>query len=60
MTELILIDKRTKAVGIVVGLCECFMTIVLSYYVFHTAQKVLNKIILETTSSNEHLIPNKD
>ena len=56
MTDLILIDKRTKTVGIIVGLCECVMTIVLTYYVFHTAKKVLNKIILSTSASNENLI----
>jgi len=60
MTDLILIDKRTKTVGIVVGLCECFMTIVLTYYVFHTAKKVLNKLILETSASNESLIVEKE
>ncbi|CAF0984613.1 unnamed protein product [Adineta steineri] len=56
MTDLILIDKRTKTVGIVVGLCECFMTIILTYYVFHTAKKVLNKLLLETSGSNESLM----
>lgn len=56
MTDLILIDKRTKTVGIVVGLCECFMTLVLTYYVFHTAKKVLNKLLLETSASSECLI----
>lgn len=60
MTDLILIDKRTKTIGIVVGLCECVMTIVLTYYVFHTAKKVLNKIIRDTTVSNESLIPAKE
>lgn len=60
MTDLMLIDKRTKTVGIVVGLCECLMTIVLTYYVFHTAKKVLNKLILETSVSNENLIPIKE
>lgn len=60
MTDLILIDKRTKAVGIVVGLCECLMTIVLTYYVCRTAKKALNKIILETNSSNENLIHIQD
>lgn len=60
MTDLVLIDKRTKTVGIVVGLCECFMTIVLTYYVFHTAKKVLNKIIMETAASNESLLPLKE
>ncbi|CAF2257842.1 unnamed protein product [Rotaria magnacalcarata] len=56
MTDLILIDKRTKTVGIVVGLCECVMTLVLTYYVFHTAKKVLNKLLLETSTSSEALI----
>ncbi|CAF2312107.1 unnamed protein product [Rotaria sp. Silwood2] len=56
MTDLMLIDKRTKTVGIVVGLCECFMTLVLTYYVFHTAKKVLNKLLLETSASSECLI----
>ena len=60
MTDLVLIDKRTKTVGIVVGLCECLMTIVLTYYVFHTAKKVLNKIIMETAASNENLLPMKE
>lgn len=60
MTDLVLIDKRTKTVGIVVGLCECLMTIVLTYYVFHTAKKVLNKLIMETAASNENLIPLKE
>jgi uncharacterized membrane protein (DUF485 family) len=59
MTDLILIDKRTKTVGIVVGLCECFMTVVLTYYVFHTAKKVLNKLILETSASSENLMTAK-
>ncbi|CAF1202647.1 unnamed protein product, partial [Adineta ricciae] len=40
MTDLILIDKRTKTVGIIVGLCECFMTVLLTYYVFRTAKKM--------------------
>ncbi|CAF3797876.1 unnamed protein product [Rotaria sordida] len=56
MTDLMLIDKRTKTVGIVVGLCECLMTLVLTYYVFHTAKKVLNKLLLETSASSECLI----
>jgi uncharacterized membrane protein (DUF485 family) len=60
MTDLILIDKRTKTVGIIVGLCECFMTIVLTYYVFHTAKKVLNKLILETSASSENLMTAKE
>lgn len=60
MTDLMLIDKRTKTVGIIVGLCECFMTIVLTYYVFHTAKKVLNKLLLETSVSSENLIPMKE
>ena len=60
MTDLILIDKRTKTVGIVVGLCECLMTIVLTYYVFHTAKKVLNKLIRETAASNENRILEKE
>jgi uncharacterized membrane protein (DUF485 family) len=60
MTELVLIDARTKAVGIIVGLCECVMTIVLTSYVFHTAKKVLNKILLETGASNENLFPTKE
>ncbi|CAF1106721.1 unnamed protein product [Adineta ricciae] len=42
MTDLILIDKRTKTVGIIVGLCECFMTVLLTYYVFRTAKKTNN------------------
>ncbi|CAF3355570.1 unnamed protein product [Rotaria sp. Silwood1] len=56
MTDLMLIDKRTKTVGIIVGLCECLMTLVLTYYVFHTAKKVLNKLLLETSASSECLI----
>jgi uncharacterized membrane protein (DUF485 family) len=60
MTDLILIDKRTKTVGIIVGLCECFMTIVLTYYVFRTAKKVLKKLILETSESSENLVVVKE
>jgi len=53
MTEIMLIDKRTKTVGIITLLIECVMTIFLTYYVFHTAKKVLNKLILTQTSSNQ-------
>ena len=60
MTDLILIDKRTKTVGIIVGLCECFMTVLLTYYVFRTAKKVLNKLLLETAESSENLIVIKE
>lgn len=60
MTDLILIDKRTKTVGIIVGLCECFMTVLLTYYVFRTAKKVLNKLLLETAESSENLIAVKE
>ena len=60
MTDLMLIDKRTKTVGIIVGLCECFMTVVLTYYVFRTAKKVLNRLLLETAESSENLIVAKE
>ena len=55
MADLILIDNGTKTVGIIVGICECLMAFVLTYYVFHAAKRVLNKLILKTSASNECL-----
>ena len=56
MTDLMLIDKRTQTVGIVVGLSECIMTFILTYYVFRLAKRVLNKLILETSVSNDNFV----
>ncbi|CAF1227116.1 unnamed protein product [Didymodactylos carnosus] len=57
MTDLILIDKRTKTVGIITLVAECFMTLFLTWYVFHTAKKVLNRLLLTQTIEKLNMGP---